>query len=58
MSYEGEHPYRVVHGHSTTKDNKVDIRLNRINVDTGLYQSGPLACLVVEGEDVRVIEVR
>ena len=58
MSYEGHHPYRVVHGHSTTEDFQVDIRPNRINVDTGLYRGGPLACLVVEDVEVDVIEVR
>jgi len=58
MSYDGAHPYCVVHGHSSTKDRKVDIRHNRINVDTGLYLGGPLACVVLEDDDVRVIEVR
>ena len=58
MSFDGAHPYRVVHGHTSTKDRKVDIRHNRINVDTGLYMDGPLACAVIEGADVRVIEVR
>ena len=57
MSFEGTHPYRVVHGHTSTKDRKVDIRHNRINADTGHYMDGPLACAVIEGADVRVIEV-
>ena len=58
MSHEGLHPYRVVHGHSPTKDMNIDIRPNRINVDTHLYAGGPLSCAVIEGADVRVIQTR
>ena len=58
MSYEGAHPYRVVHGHTSAPDRKVDIRHNRINVDTGHYMGGPLACVVIEGAQVEVIEVQ
>ena len=57
MSYEKLHPWRVVHGHTPPKDRQVDIRPNRINVDTGHYMGGPLSALVVEGEDVRVLDV-
>jgi len=58
MSHEGMHPYRVVHGHSATRDGKVDICPNRINVDTGLYMGGPLTCAVIEGSEVRILEVK
>ncbi len=57
MSFEGHHPQRVVHGHTATRTQKIDIRPNRINVDTHHYGGGPLTCAVIEGEDVRVIEV-
>lgn len=57
MSHEGMHPYYVVHGHSATRDQKIDIRPNRINVDTGLYMGGPLTCAVIEGCDIRVLQV-
>lgn len=56
MSYEGHHPYRVVHGHSAV--DKADIRPNRINVDTHLYGGGQLTCAVIEGEDVGLIQTR
>lgn len=57
MSHEGHHPYRVVHGHTPPRDLKIDIRPNRINVDTGLYMGGPLTCAVIEGSDIRVLQV-
>jgi len=56
MSFEGQHPYYVVHGHSATKDHKVDIRHNRMNLDTGHYNGGPLSCAVIEGENINIIE--
>lgn len=57
MSYEKPHPWRVVHGHTPSKDKQVDIRPNRINIDTGLYMGGALSCIALQGEDVRLIEV-
>ncbi len=38
----------IVHGHTPVEE--VDIRKNRINIDTGAYASGKLTCLVLEGE--------
>jgi serine/threonine protein phosphatase 1 len=29
---------------------EIDIRPNRINIDTGAYATGHLTCLVIEGE--------
>ncbi|MBS7539996.1 metallophosphoesterase [Ancylobacter lacus] len=40
----------VVHGHTVVP--AVDIRPNRINIDTGAYDSGQLTCLVVEDADM------
>lgn len=57
MAYEGPHSHRVVHGHTPPRNKRVDIRPNRINVDTHLYEGGPLSAAVIEGEDVRVLEV-
>ena len=45
----------IVHGH--TPAYPMEILANRINVDTGAYDSGVLSCLVLEGRDYRVIEV-
>lgn len=39
----------VVHGHTVTED--VEIRSNRIGIDTGAYQSGRLTALGLEGSD-------
>ena len=43
----------VVHGHTPSK--KVDIRSNRINIDTGAYATGRLTCLVLQGDQMSVI---
>ncbi|HSI41444.1 MAG TPA: metallophosphoesterase family protein [Xanthobacteraceae bacterium] len=37
----------VVHGHTIVP--QVEIHANRINIDTGAYQTGRLSCLVLEG---------
>ncbi|MBX3560565.1 MAG: serine/threonine protein phosphatase [Sphingomonas sp.] len=39
----------VVHGHSITKD--VDLRSNRIGIDTGAYESGKLTAIALEGAE-------
>ncbi len=57
MTHEAYHDYYVVHGHTATSDKQADIRENRTNLDTGLYQGGPLSCGIFEaGEDVRLIQ--
>lgn len=38
----------VVHGHTPVRE--LDIRPNRINIDTGAYVTGRLTCLVLEGD--------
>jgi serine/threonine protein phosphatase 1 len=38
----------VVHGHTPVRE--IDIRPNRINIDTGAYATGRLSCLVIEGD--------
>lgn len=38
----------VVHGHTPVRE--LDIRSNRINIDTGAYATGRLTCLVIEGD--------
>lgn len=40
----------VVHGHTPVRE--IDIRPNRINIDTGAYATGRLSCLVLEGNRV------
>lgn len=46
----------VVHGHTITED--VDIRPNRIGVDTGAYASDLLSALCVEDRTLEVLSVR
>lgn len=43
----------VVHGHSMTRE--LDIRDNRIGIDTGAYISNKLTCLVLEGSTKRFL---
>ncbi|QDP20422.1 metallophosphoesterase [Sphingomonas xanthus] len=41
------HGFTIVHGHTIVP--KIEVRSNRIAVDTGCYQSGILSALVLEG---------
>jgi len=43
----------VVHGHTPVP--QVDMRPNRINIDTGAYATGTLTCLVLETHKMRII---
>jgi Calcineurin-like phosphoesterase len=38
----------VVHGHTPVRE--IDIKPNRINIDTGAYVTGRLSCLIIEGD--------
>jgi len=53
LSFRGDHPYLVIHGH--TPVHEPEIMRNRINIDTGAYATGRLTCLVVEGVERRVL---
>jgi serine/threonine protein phosphatase 1 len=44
----------VVHGHTPTS--QIEIRPNRINIDTGAFATGLLSCLVLEREQVAAID--
>jgi diadenosine tetraphosphatase ApaH/serine/threonine PP2A family protein phosphatase len=43
----------VVHGHTPVP--QLDIRPNRINIDTGAYATGNLTCLMLEGDQLCII---
>jgi serine/threonine protein phosphatase 1 len=47
LESERDHGAVVVHGHSIAPE--VQVRRNRIGIDTGAYRSGVLTCLVLEG---------
>jgi len=54
LESEEDHGYVVVHGHSITE--QVDVRPNRIGIDTGAFYSGVLTCLVLEGRERRLLQ--
>ena len=43
----------VVHGHTPVE--APDIRINRINIDTGAFMTGRLTCAVLDGDRLRVL---
>lgn len=47
--HDGDHGLMVVHGHTITEE--VDVRPNRIGIDTGAYATGKLTALGVEGTE-------
>ena len=47
LGHEGHHGVVVVHGH--TINTEIDLRPNRIGIDTGAYRSGVLTVLALEG---------
>jgi len=49
-----DHGKCIVHGHTITDD--IDVRQNRIGIDTGAYYSGTLSCLVLDGESRAVLQ--
>jgi serine/threonine protein phosphatase 1 len=44
----------IVHGHTPTTD--IEVRSNRINIDTGAFATGRLTCLVIEGASLAMID--
>ena len=54
LQHQGAHEKVVVHGH--TIHDIFDIQPNRINLDTGAFQSGILSCAVLEKNEVRLIQ--
>ncbi len=53
LSYDGEMPFVVVHGH--TPAHEPTVRPHRIGIDTGAVMGGDLTCAVLEGADVAFI---
>jgi serine/threonine protein phosphatase 1 len=44
----------IVHGHTPSRE--IEVRPNRINIDTGAFATDRLTCLVLEGESLSVID--
>lgn len=54
LNSRADHDKCIVHGHTVTKD--IDVRSNRIGIDTGAYFSNTLTCLVLEGTERAVLQ--
>ncbi|MEM8597265.1 MAG: serine/threonine protein phosphatase, partial [Pseudomonadota bacterium] len=48
-----EHPAVIVHGHTPTRF--VELRPNRIGIDTGAGKGGPLSAIIIEGSSVALL---
>lgn len=48
LSWQGDSPFVVVHGH--TPEHDVVVRTNRIGIDTGAVMGGVLTCVALEGD--------
>lgn len=55
LDYPQLHPKVVVHGHTPCR--QPEVLPNRVNVDTGCYQSGVLTAFAVEGAEKRFLAV-
>lgn len=53
LNYAGEHGFVVVHGHTITDG--VEIKSNRIGIDTGAYKTGKLTAICIEDADVSFV---
>ena len=54
LDHDAPHEHFVIHGHTITED--IDLRTNRLGIDTGAYRTGRLTALVLEGESRRLIQ--
>lgn len=53
LGCEHGHGKIVVHGH--TPNTEIDVRTNRINIDTGAFATENLTCLMIEGDRLFVV---
>ncbi|MEM0945256.1 MAG: hypothetical protein AAGI70_15070, partial [Pseudomonadota bacterium] len=56
LSSEADFGAIIVHGH--TPASRVEVRPNRIGIDTGAVFGGPLTCLVLEGDRREILTAR
>lgn len=54
LEWGEQHAHVVVHGHSINEE--VEMRPNRIGIDTGAFYTGVLTCLVLEGSERRLLQ--
>ncbi|AWC25259.1 metallophosphoesterase family protein [Aminobacter sp. P9b] len=55
LNHPGLHPKVVVHGH--TPQAEPEVLANRVNIDTGVFYSGVLTALVIDGAEKRLFSV-
>lgn len=56
LSHKGDHGQHVVHGHTISEE--VELKSNRIGIDTGAYRSGMLTALCLEGTRKRILQTQ
>ncbi|MEP4034687.1 metallophosphoesterase family protein [Roseibium polysiphoniae] len=54
LDYIGSFGARIIHGH--TPQDKVDVRPNRINIDTGAYITGKLTCARINAAGIQYLQ--
>jgi serine/threonine protein phosphatase 1 len=54
LEWAEPHEHVVVHGHSISEE--VEMRANRIGIDTGAFYTGVLTALVLEGTEQRLLQ--
>ncbi|MEO1721405.1 MAG: metallophosphoesterase [Pseudomonadota bacterium] len=53
LNHEAPHEVVVVHGHTPAP--QIELKTNRVNVDTGAGKGGALSCIVIEGTEVAAL---
>ncbi len=53
LLHEGKFDKIIVHGHTPVR--AVDMHPGRINIDTGAYATGQLACIIIEENEVEIL---
>jgi len=53
LTSDDDHGRYIVHGHTPVPH--PDICTNRINIDTGAWNSGTLTCIAIEGTDILIL---
>jgi serine/threonine protein phosphatase 1 len=51
-----DHGFVVVHGHTIRQE--VEVRPNRIGIDTGAYRTGVLTALAIDGSETWLLDTR
>lgn len=54
LSFKGDHGVMVVHGHTISEE--IDVKNNRIGIDTGAYKTGCLSAVCIEDEQITYLQ--